>query len=238
MVTVNAVSAEAESHDIKVATDFWPPFRIDSGNGRISGIDRDVLNEIASRLHIHFHYDRLPWSRCLLYLKKGVEDIMPGVARTPERSEYILFSETPYYSCSPAFYARKGHSRVVRSYKDLKGQTIGYTRSSAYFPKFDHDESLKKFDEDKEGQLLKMLLAGRIDLIIGTDCQVDYDIAHSGYDGKIIKMPYKPEDKIDLYMGVSRRSEFVSQMKELNKALKEIVNDGTVQHIAHKYFKH
>lgn len=236
LVACFVFTAPAKCRTLKAATDYWPPFRIKNSNGTVSGIDIDLLRLIAEKMGDDIKIDRLPWARCLYYIKRGAEDLMTGVAKTDERSKFMVFSDIPYYSCAPAFYSRCDHRKVVRKYEDLRGQSIGYTRDSAYFFSFDHDRGLKKYAEDKEIQLLEMLDARRLDLIIGTDCQVDYDIVHKGFKGRIVKMPYKPEDKVNLYLGVSRKSDLADRMDKINKVLKELVNSGEIAHITHSYF--
>lgn len=232
-----ACASHAEPRDVGVATDFWPPFRIEQPDGSITGIDVDLMKLVGKEMGVHFDINIYPWPRCLRYMKGGVQDIMTGVAKTAGRTEYIVYSEIPYYSCSPAFYARKNHDDIVREYEDLRGQVIGYTRDSAYFTRFDSDTGLRKFDKNNELQLLKMLAAGRLDLIIGTDCQVDYDIMRLGLQGTIQKMPYQPEDKVKLYIGISHKSPFLERLDELNRVLKKFVDEGMVERIAEDYMK-
>ncbi|CCO25502.1 substrate-binding periplasmic protein [Maridesulfovibrio hydrothermalis] len=221
----------------EVATDLWPPFRIAREDGSLSGIDIDLLALLGKRMHIEFTVERYPWARCLKYMKDGTRDFMTGIAKTAEREEYIIYSEIPYYACRPAFYSRAGRSWSVEKYEDLKGLRVGFTRNSAYFPKFDNDTGLKKNAKNSEKQLLEMLTAGRLDIIIGTDCQVDYDITEKDLDAVIVKEPYVPDYSVDLYIGVSKRSRWRYRMKELNKVIKELVDDGVVQRIARKYIK-
>ncbi|ACS80853.1 substrate-binding periplasmic protein [Maridesulfovibrio salexigens] len=218
-----------------VATDYWPPFRIKQQNDKLSGIDIDMMALIGKRMGVDFSITRIPWPRCLLYMKSGKKDFMTGIAKTSEREKYIVYSDTPYYSCRPAFYSLKNSGFIINEYEDLKKVDVGYTRNSAYFPRFDTDSSLKKIDKDSEKQLLDMLTAGRLDVIIGTDCQVDYELNLRNQQGIIVKQPYIPDYSIDLYIGASKKSRWNFRMRELNKVLRELKEEGAIKDIADKY---
>lgn len=233
--TVSYADQSAVS-EAKVATDYWPPFRIKQQDNELGGIDIELMDLIGKRMATNFKITRIPWPRCLLYMQSGEQDFMTGIAKTSEREKYILYSEVPYYSCRPSFYVRKGSGVHIRTFEDLQHVRIGYTRNSAYFPQFDADASLNKVDKDSEKQLLDMLIAGRLDVIIGTDCQVDYELIMRQLRGIIEKQPYVSDYSIDLYIGVSRKSRWKFRMPELNKILKELKKQKTVTKIAEKYF--
>ncbi|XPV75949.1 MAG: substrate-binding periplasmic protein [Desulfovibrio sp.] len=220
---------------VTVGTDLWPPFRVEGRSRGIDGIDIELLNVVGKRMGVTFSVFRFPWSRCLLNMENGQQDLMPGLAKTTEREQFILYTDKPYYTCYPAFYGLKKRGVIVDGYDDLYGKSIGYTRGSAYFSRFDNDTVLEKLDKNRESQLIQMLLADRLDLIIGTDCQVEYELAQMDRSSEIRKMAYKPKQPIDLYFGVSRQSAFVGRMDELNRVLEELVADGTVERISSRY---
>lgn len=226
----NAYAQEVETFFI--ASDYWPPFRIKGEYGEIVGADREIMERIAERMGIRFVWTIRPWARCLYEMEIGLSDIMTGLAKRPEREKYIQYSEIPYYRCAPEFYVHKGQlQNDIRQYEDLKGLTIGYVRDSAYFERFDNDSTLSKFIGSTEDQLIKMLVEKRLDVIVGTDCQVEYDIKQRGLTGKIVSTAYKPEKWTDLFMGISKNSSFLKHQEEFNKTLKEMVDDGTVDRI-------
>lgn len=219
-----------------VVTDYWPPFRIQSGH-EITGIDKDLMAEISKRMRVEVVFQREPWARCLLDMEDGTADMMTGLAKTPEREKYIVYSDIPYYSCAPAFYERKGRKGApIKTYGDLYNFAIGYTRDSAYFEPFNSDKKLRKIAGNNEAQLVEMTKEGRMDVFIGTDCQVDYDLAQRGLTDRITKTPYRPDVHVDLYVGVSRESPLVHRMDEINQILKDMVESGMIKGIADTYF--
>lgn len=221
--------------EIIIPTDDWPPFRI-TQNNIYSGIDFDLWKELSKRLNLQTNFRYYPWARSLANMKNGAVDMMSGIAIKKERQEYIQYSSIPYYSCSPVFYTQKGLGETIKTYDDLKKHLVGYVNNSIYFKKFDNDKTLKKRAVTSEEQLLKMLALKRMKIIIGTDCQADYEIKKSGFENLIEKTQYRPNKKLDLYIGVSKKSEFINRMDEINKTLKDIIEEGKIKEFASKYY--
>ncbi|MCK5097074.1 MAG: amino acid ABC transporter substrate-binding protein [Desulfobacteraceae bacterium] len=228
----------AGEKELFVVTETWPPFRISDKNSEFqyNGIDLDLLKEIAERLKVTLKIERYPWARCLAYMKSGQADMITGLAYTSERAQYISYSHIPYYRVSPSFYLQKGKGHLVKKYEDLYQFTIGYSLNSAYFEPFNSDTALKKYGVPTEHQLIKMLANLHLEVIIGIDSNIEYDIAQLKMKNKIEKAHYLPGKKTDLYIGISKNSWFIHRYNELNQIVKELVETGVVEKIAQKYF--
>lgn len=219
-----------------VATDYWPPFRIEAPNNAVAGLDVDLLRAVGKELGIRFKWQRRPWSRCLLELEQGNADIMTGVARTDQRQRYALFTSRAYYSCSPRFYAHKSIAKNIRTYEDLQKYTVGYTRDSAYFPRFDGDTSLFKKAATDELQLIRMIEDGRWEVMVGTDCQVQRDLVRLHLADSIVEVPYSPEHTTGLYLAISKRSPLAKRLGEIDAVMNRLIDNGTIDDIAEQYF--
>lgn len=229
----NTAKAQEE---LIIATDSWPPFRIHKEDS-YEGIDFDLWNEVAKRLDVKITFKRYPWSRSLINMKNGTVDAMSGLAKREERALYIDYTTPSYYTCSTVFYTQKGLGETIQTYDDLKKHLIGYVSNSAYFQPFDSDTNLKKRAVTTEAQLLKMLAAGRLKVMIGTDCQVDYDIAQLGLTHKFEKAIFRPNNDVDLYVGISKKSTYSQDISKINETIKEIVEEGLVKEFAKKYYE-
>lgn len=108
----------------------------------------------------------------------------------------------------PAFFVQKGKGHLIQRYADFYNFTIGYSRNSAYFKPFNSDTALKKNAVTTEIQIVKMLAHGRLDAIIGTDSNVKYDIAKLGLKEKIEPAHYIPDEKTQLFIGISKNPRF------------------------------
>lgn len=231
--------AGSEKQDVPfrviMPVDDWPPYLIVS-NGTMRGLDLDLLKQLTERVPFRVQYQAMPWSRSLVQMQQGKVDIMTSLARRPEREKFIYYIEPPYSVCSTVFYAPGGKGSSVRTYEDLRGKRLGFVLGSVYFPQFDQDQTLSKTGVATEEQLIKMILAGRLDAFVGTDCQVDYELVSQGLTDKIEKATFRPGNKVDLYFGVSRYSLFFSYVEELERVMRQMKQDGTLQRINDSYF--
>ena len=222
-----------EGEPLRVMTDLWPPFRMEDENGQLQGLDIDLLAELSRRTGLRFDVERAPWARGLAALEQGKADLMTGLARTVERERYIQYLEAPYYACSPRFYANPALATRLDSYEKLRGLRIGHVLESVYFQPFGGDQQLNKVGVSNESQLLQMLARGRIDVLVGTDCQVDYALLTPELGGRIVKAAYRPEARTELYIGFSRQR--LARLPQLAAALETLLREGWVARAARRY---
>ena len=218
-----------------VMTDIWPPFRMQEGDGALSGLDIDLLDQLSQRTGLRFEVQRAPWARGLAALQNGKADLMTGLAKTPERESYIHYLPQPYYACAPRFYAAPAQAKALQSYSQLVSLTIGHVLESAYFEPFDSDQQLRKTAVNTENQLLEMLVRGRLQAVIGTDCQVDYELRDARWNGRIVKAAFQPEARTDLYIGFSRQRALQTEYQQVSEALAQMQAEGWIAKTAQRY---
>jgi polar amino acid transport system substrate-binding protein len=225
----------AEPPALVVMTDIWPPFRMEGPDGALHGLDIDVLDQLSLRTDLRFKVQRAPWARGLAALQSGKADLMAGLAKTPEREAYIHYLPQSYYACAPRFYAAPAQAAAVQRYSQLAGLKIGHVLESAYFEPFDSDQQLRKVAVSTEGQLLEMLARGRLQMVIGTDCQVDYELRDARWKGLIAKAAFQPEARTELYIGFSRQRGLQAQYRQVEQALAQMQAEGWVAKAAQRY---
>lgn len=76
----------------------------------------------------------------------------------------------------------------------------------------------------------------RIDVIIGTECQVDYELKKINLKNQFDKSVYKPENKVELFLGISKKSKFANKTNDINKILSDIIKDGKINEFAKRYY--
>lgn len=112
---------------------------------------------------------------------------------------------------------------------------VGYVAQSRYFEPFDSDTKLQKYAVPTERQLLELLLAGRVDVVVGTDCQVDYELAEAGLLERVVVAPYRPDTHTRLYLGFSRKSRFVPRIALFDDAMRDLLEKGALKQIRASY---
>ncbi len=223
--------------EILVATDEWPPFRIAAGDMLFVGLDMDLLEALEAKTGFKFTVKRYPWARAMSHMRHGLVDMMTGLAKTQERQGFIDYVDTSYYSCSTAFYTQANLPKKVLKYDDLYFYEIGYVRDSFYFEPFNSDQELNKHGANTEDQLLRMAQRYHLDIFIGTDCQVDYELVKRKMTGQIKKALYQPGNSVDLYLGFSKKSLHIDKRKRIDGAIAELKREGWFDKAKDKYFK-
>lgn len=233
---LGATAALAEERaPLRVMTDYWPPFRMEGERGALHGLDIDLLAELERRTGLRFDVQRAPWARGLAALQSGSADLMTGLARTPERERYIDYLPIPYYACAARLYGTPELAASITRYEQLRGPTIGYVLESVYFQPFDSDAGLHKSGVNNEQQLLEMLMRGRLQLVIGTDCQVDYELRDPRLAGRIVKTGYQPQTRTELFIGFTQQHPLTDEKKRIATALQQMLDEGWVAEAAKRY---
>ncbi|WP_256662349.1 ABC transporter substrate-binding protein [Pseudomonas sp. F(2018)] len=228
------VSAQQAGEPLRVVTDYWPPFRMQGAGGRLEGLDIDLLDELQRRTGLRFEVRLQPWARALEDMRRGQADLMTGLARTPEREQYIDYLEPTYHACAPRLYGAPERA-AIGDYAQLGGMRIGYVLQSAYFEPFDSDAALHKIGVKNEEQLLQMQLRGRVELMIGTDCQVDFQLRDPMLSRQLVKLAYLPPAQTRLYVGLARGGRGAAERELLSRTLQQLLQDGWMERAAQRY---
>ena len=226
--------AEPAAELLRVVTDYWLPFRMAGRDWRVEGLDIDLLEELQRRTGVQFEVRRQPWARALEDMRRGQADLMTGLARTAEREQYIDYLLPAYHACAPRLYGSPQRAASIRDYAQLTGLRIGYVLQSAYFEPFDSDPALTKIGVKNEEQLLQMQLRGRIEVLIGTDCQVDFQLRDPQLAGQLVKLAYQPPQTL-LFIGLSRASPRLAERERLSAALQALLREGWLERAAQRY---
>lgn len=227
-----------------VAVNHFAPWKILHPDGQVTGIDIDFLREAADRMGIDLEFQGMPFNRGLAKMEAGDADLMTGLLKRPDREAYMLFISPPYKTSSnKAFYTLAGKENSIRSYEDLQTLTIGYhTRKAKYFPRFDNDDSIKKFYTGAEGEkniqrLFELLDMKRVDAFIHTESVIDYYLNANGLTDKYKKAPYVYSTPIDVYMAISKKSKFASYHDAFNKQIAALLREGVLEKIKRDYLQ-
>lgn len=222
---------------VVVAFSEYPPYKIVT-EGKPTGIDVEILTEIAKRMDLELSFKNGTFKECLGMMERGEGDLITSLLRRVDREKYILYVQPRYRRRSEkVFYVRKGNRDLIRTYDDLKNLKIGVKAGVRYTPIFDRDKSLNKIPASDVKTNLQKLIAGEIDTFLTSKTEGDYYIKTLGYKDKIAKAPLAFTLSDSSYMGISKKSPFTKQAKEFGRNLKVLLDRGQVQKIVDNYVK-
>lgn len=227
----------SQGRDLIVLVEDFPPWVITKPKP-IRGINIEIFKEIAHRLDFKPHYIVYPWKRCLKMMELGKGDIMASLLKRPEREAYMLYIEPPYKTRSTkVFYVSKGKKNLILKYEDLFNLNIGTTIGTKYFEPFDSDSRIIKHPVATDAQNLWKIKKHRLDALIGTGTNLDYLILSEGFYGEFEKTVFRYDRQINVHMAISKKSQYADQLPCFNRAMQQLVTEGTIEKIVDTFFR-
>ena len=205
---------------------------IDS-SGEVTGFDIDIAKALCERMDAECSIVISDWDGIIPALNtRRFDFLVASMSITEEREQAVDFT-IPYYTNKLQFVAPKKSDFSVDE-ASLKGKTIGAQRATIAGQWLEENMGdvvdIRLYDTQENAYL--DMNAGRIDGVLA-DAFVQYEWLQSeaGANFEFKGEPVFSNDKI----GIAVRKD--DPLRErLNKALQEIVDDGTYAEINAKYF--
>lgn len=212
----------------------FPPYEFKEGD-KIVGIDAEVAAAIAAKLGLKLQIDNMDFTSLIAAVQNGKADMsLAGMTVTEERKQSIDFSDS--YATGVQVIIVKTGSKITTP-DDLKkgGFTIGVQESTTGDIYTTSDYGDKKIDTinryNKGADAVQALVAGKVDcVVIDNEPAKSYVAANKGLS--ILTSPYI-EEQYAIAMPKTNKA----LGEAVNKALKDLIADGTVKKIVDKYIK-
>ncbi|HEV8073281.1 MAG TPA: transporter substrate-binding domain-containing protein [Opitutaceae bacterium] len=165
----------------------WLPFSSVDADGKLSGIDIDVMALLSRRLGVDFEISTAPtWSDVYAKALARDVDMLAGTARTPEREPYFLFTE-PYESF-PVVIVERVDTPFLSSVQDLVGRNVAAARD--YAPTLDLQRNYPGVHlvfTDTVDESMELVARGKADAVITNLANASFIIkTHGLTDLKIV----------------------------------------------------
>lgn len=123
IVKISDAYAGIKTELISAAGPDYEPLSFQNTDGQADGFAIDLLHAVVQSMGQEVLFDVRPWSQVNQELVRGQLDVLPLVARTPEREKRVDFS-VPYLTLHGAIIMRKG-AQPILGMNELKYQKIG-----------------------------------------------------------------------------------------------------------------
>lgn len=222
--------ARAETWRI-ACDDNFPPYNF-IDNGRVVGLDAEIVAAVVKQAGAEADFEPQPWSRVQDMLARGEVDAAFQFVGRPDRFEkYFMIG--PHRMGYTVFAARSGSAIPVQDVNALRGYRIGAIRGYTYGPAFDQATQLTKDTTAGDNlQLVRMLAAGRVDLIIG-DRETLMHFARQAALQAQIQVLQPALSQVPRYIAVPRSKPAIAA--RLEKALTELRRDGGLEQILKRW---
>jgi arginine/ornithine transport system substrate-binding protein len=238
LVAVAAPTGVAAQDKLKIATEgTYPPWNYKDASGKLVGWDIDIANALCERMKAQCEIIAQDWDGIIPGLNARKYDlIVASMGITAKRKEQVAFSKK-YKDTISQFVAKKDSIKDA-SVDGLAGKRVGVQRGSIqhdYLTKTYTKSEIVVFDKTTDVEL--DLMSGRVDLMLQNKLTT-----FTGFFKKPEGAGYEfvgPELKGGLLgegSGIALRKEDEQLRDRLNRAIDEIVADGTYDKISAKYF--
>ena len=234
MVLAGATGAQAEV--LKIATEgAYPPFNYVDSDNKLHGFDVDITNALCERMKVECTIVAQDWEGIIpALLAKKYDAVVASMIATDERKKKIAF--TNHYYRTPLSVAVAKDSDITDAQTSFKGRTVGAQASSTqaiyaedhYGPAGADVKFYPTLDEANSD-----LAAGRVDGVIADKFPL---LAWAETAGKDCCKIIGDVQGTTADASIAVRKEDNALRERLNKALDEIVADGTYKKISSRYF--
>ena len=205
----------------------FPPYEYYDGN-KIVGIDADIAAAIADKLGMTLDIQDTEFGSIITGVQTGKYDMgMAGMTVNEERQQSVNFTKS-YAKGIQVVIVKKGSD--IKSIDDIAGHKIGVqqdTTGHIYATDDYGDDSVVPFN--KATDTVAALESGKVDCVI-IDNEPAKSYVKSYDDLEILSTSYADED-----YAICIAKDNTELMDKVNKALDELIADGTVQKIVDKY---
>lgn len=226
-----------ESGVLHMATNAaFPPYEMTDDEGGFEGIDVEIAEKIAEKLGLELQVDDMDFSSVLTSVQGGKADIaMAGLTVTPERQENVDFTESYATGVQVVIVPEDSDIKTVDDLADDKmigtqEGTTGYIYCSDTVENGGYGED-HVIAYTNGATAIQALLAGKVNAVV-IDSQPAKEFVAANDGLKILETEYVTEDYA---IGISKDNPEL--LEAVNNALKELIDDGTVQEILDKYIK-
>ena len=237
VLTVGASAADMKK--LRIGTEgAYPPFNSFDADKNLVGFDIDIAKALCAKMKAECTFVAQDWDGIIPALLANKYDaIIASMSITEERMKKVAFSNK-YYNTPARFVAQKGSGITDVSPDALKGKVIGAqssTTHSTYLEDVYKGAEIKLYGTQDEANL--DLASGRTDLVLADSIVLlEWMKTKDGKCCEFVGKDIQSEKHFGKGAGIAMRKEDADLKTAMNKALAEIIADGTYKKINEKYF--
>ncbi len=210
----------------------WAPWTYHDEKDNLVGFDVEIGEYIADYLGVKAEFVEGEWDGLFAGMDSGMYDlIINGVDETPERGEKYDFSD-PYAYIHTVLVVASDNDEI-KSFADLKGKTTANSIGSTYM-ELGEQYGAKVEGVDSLGETMQMVLSGRVDATLNAEVSV-LDYMKEQPDAAI-KIVDSTEEANHVVIPMRKGEATAALREEINKALAQMREDGTLTALSEKYF--
>ena len=219
----------------------YAPFESKAPDGKLVGFDIDLGNEICKRLNVKCVWVESEFDGMIPALKaKKFDGVLSALSMTPQREAQIAFS-AKLFNTPTRLVAKKG-STLQPSADSLKGKSVGVEQGSTQetFAKLNWaPKGVNVVAYQDQNQVYSDLVSGRLDAALQDAVQADMGFLKTArgagfeFSGNDVT---DPKGTLGNGAAIGLRKDDTELKEKLDRAIADMIKDGTYKKIAAKYF--
>ena len=224
---------------ITIATEAaFPPFNYLDRKGLPAGFEMELAQELCQHMKAECEFMVLKWDELIPGLvDKKFDIIMSSLDVTADRRKRLAFSRR-YYLSPGAFLAHKG-ANLDGPASLLRNKRLGVQKDSTHADwldkSFRRSAQIKRYNTLAEAE--KALVNDEVDAVFGDKAQMWlWTQKPEASCCEVVGQDVKDTATLGVGVAAGLRKEDVKLREALNKAIGEILGDGTYKKLNAKYF--
>lgn len=214
--------------------DSFPPMGFRDDKGEIVGFDIDMAKKAAEKMGVDVKFQPCVWSGIIMELNnKNIDVVWNGMTITAERQAQINFSK-PYLANRQIVIVKK--DSPIKTKADLAGKKVAVQGGSTAVDAVKADEAtfktigeLVEFGNNTEA--LMDVKVGRMDAIVIDEVVGKYYLTKEPNVYTVLEEDFGSEE-----YGIGIRKTDEAFRAELQKAIDDMIADGSAKEISEKWF--
>ena len=213
----------------------YAPFESKAPDGKLVGFDIDLGNEICKRMNAKCVWVEQDFDGMIPGLKaKKFDGVLSSMTITPQREEQIAFS-SKLFNTPTRLVAKKG-ANLQPTADSLKGKSVGVeqgTIQETYAKENWAPKGVNVVPYQNQDQVYADLISGRLDAALQDEVQADLGFLKTprgtGFQFAGKEIPTGAA-------AIGLRKEDTDLKTKIDKAIADMIKDGTYKKIEAKYF--
>ncbi|WP_028228333.1 ABC transporter substrate-binding protein [Paraburkholderia ferrariae] len=213
----------------------YAPFESKAPDGKLVGFDIDLGNEICKRLNAKCVWVEQDFDGMIPALKaKKFDGVLSSMTITPQRAEQIAFS-AKLFNTPTRLVAKKG-SNLQPTADSLKGKSVGVeqgTIQETYAKENWAPKGVNVVPYQNQDQVYADLISGRLDAALQDEVQADLGFLKTPRGAGFV---FAGKEIPTGAAAIGLRKEDTDLKAKIDKAIADMIKDGTYKKIESKYF--
>lgn len=238
LLTASALPAAAEPCSVTMGWEPWEPYQVEMADGRLTGLDVDLVNAMGKAAGCTVTWTKAPWARQLSEIEQGRLTGTPAASRTVEREVFGTYS-VPYRTEAVHLVFPRGATTLGLKEVIAAGGKIGIVNGIAYGSEVGallaSPDTAAAFEAVSSDDLnLRKLAGGRIATMLADPYVATAKAKQLGLADRIT-VASRPVLADDIFLLFSRKGASAEVVEAFNRAIATIKADGTYDLILSRY---